>query len=287
MAKSYEMLNPEDIIIIGLDTKDGEEHPLHDERVDLELDEGLVCNVMLIGVRQAITVREEAGKCYVIDGRQRVRAAREANRRLKAEGEPEMKVKATTECDDDKGVMGVSVALNEHRQNDPVMVKVRKAARLLKFNLTVEEIAVQMNKSTTTIRNYLALAEADPAVHKAIKEGKLTPTGGIEIAAKPRGEQADLVDALERQVQREAVAGVANASTPPPKVTETTVQAALPRKVQPGVKRSWIKKALKTEAAKDLSDDNREVLEWFAFGKEEDGAWFVDFAEEVTTELAD
>ena len=65
-------------------------HSLYDERIHLPLDEAITLNIMALGVREPILVWKdpETGKVLVVDGRQRVRHAIEANRRLTARGEP-------------------------------------------------------------------------------------------------------------------------------------------------------------------------------------------------------
>ncbi|WYX51237.1 hypothetical protein WJ977_00655 [Achromobacter xylosoxidans] len=65
-------------------------HSLYDERIQLPLDEAITLNIMALGVREPILVWKdpETGKVLVVDGRQRVRHAIEANRRLAERGEP-------------------------------------------------------------------------------------------------------------------------------------------------------------------------------------------------------
>jgi ParB family chromosome partitioning protein len=80
-------VDPDNLIIIGLDTDDGPEHPLYDERVKLPLDESTVLNIMAIGVKEPVLVRKTDGNPEVVDGRRRTMHAREANRRLRELGE--------------------------------------------------------------------------------------------------------------------------------------------------------------------------------------------------------
>jgi hypothetical protein len=81
------LVPPEDITIIGLDTEDGPEHPLFDERVLLPVDEALARNIAIHGVIEPVVIRKNGDDVIeVIDGRQRVRSARLANERLEAEG---------------------------------------------------------------------------------------------------------------------------------------------------------------------------------------------------------
>ena len=134
---TYFKMDPDDLTIVGLDTphKAGEHH-LWDERINLPLDENMVLNIMALGVQESVRVEVEKtkgnGKCaYVVDGRRRVMHAREANRRLKKQGEPPVRVPVIAERNtEEKDLSMLTVALNEIRLDDPMMVKAAKASRM-------------------------------------------------------------------------------------------------------------------------------------------------------------
>src|ERR1043165_7254460 len=75
--------DPEDLVLVT-----DVASPLYYHRENLPVSEALVRNIKAKGVLQAIRVCKnvETGKVEVVAGRQRVKAAREANRRLVAEG---------------------------------------------------------------------------------------------------------------------------------------------------------------------------------------------------------
>lgn len=274
MAKE-EFADPNDLIIIGLDTEDGPEHPLFDERVFYELDEHFVRNIMVNGVNTPVAVREEAGQNLVVFGRQRVRAAREASKRLSSAGDPSVKVPIRRLTGDDGQIMGIMISENAHRKGDDVLSNARKAARLLQRIGDINEVAVHFGRSVTQVRNWLRLVEADPEIHEAIRTEAISASAGIEIAHKPREEQRDL---LARVIK-------ANAKSAG-QVSESQVKKAKgPRKAQPGIKRTWIRKALKTDAAHQLSPENRAILNWFATGEAEKGTWFDTFLFDAGAEL--
>lgn len=95
--------DPDVLVIIGLDTKDGPEHELWDERALLPYSEEMVLSLMDLGCLKTITVRKgEDGRPEIVDGRGRAIAGREANRRLRKLGKtellvtiPAMSIKAT------------------------------------------------------------------------------------------------------------------------------------------------------------------------------------------------
>src|SRR5437868_5424903 len=79
------LFEPEKIVIVQ-----DESHPLYDERIHMPIDEALVLNIMHHGVLEPVIVRRnpETSETEIVDGRQRVRATREANERLRAQGRP-------------------------------------------------------------------------------------------------------------------------------------------------------------------------------------------------------
>jgi ParB/RepB/Spo0J family partition protein len=270
--------DPFDLIIVGLDTEDGHTHPLFDERVFLELNESFVRNVIVYGVQQSVLVREEAGKKYVVAGRQRVRAAREASKRADAAGEHGFKVPIRRVVAEDVRVAGIGISENEIREDDDVLTRAKKAARLLNQLHDENEVAIAFGKTPTTIRNWMRLVEADPAVHQAIREGRISASAGIEIAGKPREEQKELLDRLVRMGESK---GKPASESMAKKATDKT------RKPQPGVKRTWLRRALQTERAEALTDEQRGVLEWIVTGEAEKGSWYDEFQWDAAAEIED
>ena len=86
MAREVHYYDPTHLIIVGLDIEE-DGSPLNDERATWDVDEPMVKNIMVYGIQQPVLVRREAGKIYVVDGRQRVKAARTAASRQDGAGE--------------------------------------------------------------------------------------------------------------------------------------------------------------------------------------------------------
>jgi ParB family chromosome partitioning protein len=165
-------------------------HPLYDERVKLPIDENLVRNIMVHGVRQIINVRKNGDEIEVVDGRQRVRHAIEANKRLRKEGAEPVRVRVFLEKGTDADLAGVTVLLNEHRRDDDVMGKALKAQRLLNLAKTDDEVANIFGVTKQTLRGWQTLLEASPAVQKAVAAGDVSPSAAAVIAKLPRADQA-------------------------------------------------------------------------------------------------
>lgn len=264
-------LDPKNIHIVGLDDTQGEDALLYDERISLEVDDNLVKNIKMYGIQSPVICRNDDGNFVVVDGRQRVRAARRANEELSAGGEVTLKVPVITVMAEDRVVSGIMVSTNEIRRADAILTKARKAARLFNQGLSHEEVSVSFGCSIQTIRNYLRLVQADPAVHAAVEENKISASVGLELSLLGRDEQlAELAKLLKR---------FENPSTSVP-----SGDSSRKKKEQPGVKRAWVKKALESESASMLKPAQRAVLEWFATGDAPEDSWMTRFLAAVEEE---
>lgn len=278
MGQALESVNPKELVIVGLDTEDGITHPLWDERIKLEVNQDLVKSILAYGVRVPVLVREEDGKLLVVDGRQRVRAAREAGLI-----DPGMapRVSYVLQQGDDNKIASVMVLTNELRVDDAIIAKARKAVRLFERLGDVDEVALIMGKTSVTIRNWLSLLKAHPDVLAAVENGTISTSAGIELSRMTREEQVE-------KLQATLAAAEARAPSTPP-LTEGDVKNARQRngsvKTHAGVRRSWLRSALKTEAVKDLTEEQLGVLKWFVEGTADSGEWFDTFQIRAQREL--
>jgi len=148
--------------------------PLYDERINLPLDEAMIRNIQTFGVLEPIIVTRdtETGDVLVIDGRQRVRHAIEANKRLDAAGLPLLLVPATTrKGDDDSALMSIMVATNEIRQADPPLVRAAKMQRMKARGMDDATVALAFGVTTKTVESHLCLLDCAKPVQKAIEQG--------------------------------------------------------------------------------------------------------------------
>jgi ParB family chromosome partitioning protein len=180
---------PEDLIIIGLDTKDGEEHPLWDERIKLPVDDAKVASIKLFGVIEDVVVRRNGSDCDVVDGRQRVRAARQANLELKREGKDPVRVPVTVRKGDDSEMQAVGSVTNEQRSADPPLAKARKAQRMLDRGRGKAFVAMCFGVTQPVLNSYLALLDLDDEVQGAVERGELSASAAAELAPLKREEQ--------------------------------------------------------------------------------------------------
>jgi ParB family chromosome partitioning protein len=199
------MFDPEDLILVT-----DEKSPLYDERVELPIDEALVLNIMFApdGVPQGVlepvnaTRNPETGAVEVIDGRQRVKAAREANKRLKQQGLEPVWVPAMLKRTNAHSAMGMMISSNEHRQNDTPIGKAKKAQRYIDLGRDESEVATLLGLSKASVKNLLSLLDAPAAVRNAVESGKITATDAYKLAkldpAEAKEKVAELVEHAPR-----------------------------------------------------------------------------------------
>lgn len=272
-SREVKYLKPENILIIGLDEElaDGVVHALADERASLDVDENMVKNIMAYGVIQPVSVRREAGHYYVVDGRQRVKAARVAAKRQADSGEIQTKVPCIEVTGDDNRVVGVMVSANEQRADDDILVKAAKASRMLDMVGSKPAVAIAFGRSTKTIDNWMVLLSAAPEVHQAVREGKISATVATKLAAKPREEQ---LVALAQILSDSPARKVDPAAEGKEKSSSSSSSST---KEHNGVKKGWLRKAMKTEAYNNLEGEQKQVLQWFLSGHIDQGHWIDSF----------
>lgn len=181
--------NPNDLVIVGLDTKEGKENPLYDERVKMPVQDSLVKNIMAYGIIQPVVIVKQGESAMVVDGRQRVRAARRANEIFAERGQEPIMVPAVLRRGEDGLLMGVSLSANENRQGDDPIVQAAKIQRFLDLGRNEEEAAVVFGVTVQTITNRLKLLECAPTVRNAVKDGRLSASAALELSGLPSEDQ--------------------------------------------------------------------------------------------------
>lgn len=173
-----------------------EASPLADpDRLAPPVAEWLVESLMADGNDVPIIVRlngkEKDGtpRVEVVDGRQRVRAALEANKRLAKLGAEPIRLKGVRTRGEDHAVLGMMIRTNVLRQEETPISKARKAARYLKIGRSYDETARQFGVKVGTIKSWELLLDLDASVQKAVETGELPPTTASKLAELPREEQ--------------------------------------------------------------------------------------------------
>ncbi len=190
---------------------------LYDERVELEVDERLIKNIMVFGVLEPIIVRlngeDKKGQpiVEVIDGRQRVKATIEANRRLAKQGSETHRVPAVTRRGDDASMAGIMVSANELRTPDDPISRARKMQTLIDMGKSPEEVGVYFGVSAHTVSNGLTLLDCAAPVQEAIAKGEVSQVVGRTLARLPRDEQKKVLATLPAKTGKKAEQAAAKA----------------------------------------------------------------------------
>ena len=198
------MYDPETLVLVM-----DEKSPLYDERVHLPVNEKMVANIKFcpdgpdsapLGVIEPIVVRRnpETGKIEVVDGRQRVKAAREANKQLKKEGRDPIRVTTVTDRGRDSRLIAISIGANEFNQDETPSGRARKIQKYMDHGHDKKEAANMFGVSEATIINMLAVLEAPKVIRSAADAGKISNADAYKLAKmEPEEGKKKLAELLE------------------------------------------------------------------------------------------
>jgi ParB family chromosome partitioning protein len=197
------LLDPDDpqLKIVGLDTdhKEGE-HPLYDRRINLPLNEMFVQYMMMpdIGFDSVITVKKDGDDILVVKGRQRVRTAREANKRLKKAGRTPLRIKCEfSRGDSDETSLAKKFGENAHRENDKPIETARNLHEFITSGRTDKEASIVFRMTEQNVRMLLKLLELDPSIQKAVQRGEVAASSVAPLAELSRADQKVAFDKLK------------------------------------------------------------------------------------------
>lgn len=164
--------DPDDLTLI-----EDPAHPLYDPRIKLPVDDRLVTNISRVGVLEPVLVRvvyqQHERIVEVVDGRQRVKAARKANQSLR--GKDKVRIPVVTYAGDERKLREAMYS-TFIRQDDTPVQKAEKAMILLNDGYDVKGAAEVMGCTAQTIRNYKHMLALSPRVQKAIDSGEVNPS---------------------------------------------------------------------------------------------------------------
>jgi ParB family chromosome partitioning protein len=184
--------DPENILIV-----DDKTHPMFDERHTLAVDKDMVASIKLVGVIEPVLVKLDTDleKTVCAVGRQRIKACRQANIELAAEGLPVRRMPAVVSREDYNILAAKMVIENEHRIPDTTLVRARKAEQLTQYGWGKAQIAMFFKVQPQTIGNWSRLLECSSAVQKAVEKG-LPVAEALEIAKLDKDKQAAALAAV-------------------------------------------------------------------------------------------
>ncbi len=187
--KDVLMFDPEDLTI-----EDEDEKSIVFDGRPATVPEATVLDIMQHGILQPIKIRragEKKGKVIleVVMGRKRVRACREANKRLIAAGREPHYVPCMMTHGDDPEIYGMMISENEHREASTPLVRARQVVRYLGLGRTEEQAAVTFKCSKQTIGNYITLMECSTFVKKKVDAGEMSVQAAMTLSKLPHAEQ--------------------------------------------------------------------------------------------------
>jgi hypothetical protein len=202
-AKTYKVdtlysVDPVEVVIVGLDTQDGVEHPLYDERIHLPILDTFKANISALGVSVPVICRAIAGKLIAVDGRQRIRALREINAIQTAQGEPALSLPVRVIAVDDNVSVATAISLNTHRFAENVMDLAEKAMRNHNRGISKADLSNSLGVSEQQLNRLIRLAaNGTPDLKNAVRTGLIVPTAAYGLAAKSAEVQNAAVQAAK------------------------------------------------------------------------------------------
>lgn len=216
------LADPRELVLI-----EDPNHHLYSPRIHLPPDEHIVLGMIEHGVELDVLVQSEGGQAVVVDGRRRVVNAREAARRMEADGVPALRIGVKLVRGKSHRMVEKMALTNAHRrENDPVE-EARLMARMIEAGRTESEVAAFYGVGTRTVENRLALLDLVPHLQDAVANGAVAATAALAVAGKSEKEQLALLD--------EKASKPKGAKTAPRKQAKKRVREVLehtPRKVQ-------------------------------------------------------
>jgi ParB family chromosome partitioning protein len=251
-------IDPKDVDLAGIDYQSGPEDAAYNPRNKDPVDEAMIESIMRLGVLEPIGVIKvpHRQKPVVLFGNQRIRAAREANQRLKAAGKDPVTVSCLSPLRgfDQAELSEAAVAENEIRRESSPLVKSEMAALHLKrCGGNFQQAAKAFGCSDQYLRQLIALKEAAPEIKKAITAGKIGSSAAIEIASLPAAEQPKR---LEEVVKAGGTVAAAKATVNKAKGTTKTARPG------PALLKSIWAVRRKSEFTDKISGDAWDVLGW-------------------------
>ncbi|WP_321946551.1 hypothetical protein [Paraburkholderia sp. J10-1] len=227
--------DPDELVLVT-----DEKHPLYDSRVHLPLDENMVRNIDYQGVIQPIEVckNTETGKIEVVLGRQRVKNAREANRRRRERGDPIRLVpgfvRSLKPKDRVKALTTAIASENVMRKQETPISRAEKMAQQIALGRSDAEMEVIFGCKMATIHEALRLLECCQAVRDAVESGTIKANHALKLAELPPEEQRAKVEALcvagegaKGHAKARAQRAVLEGEAPPRMMTRKKIEAEL------------------------------------------------------------
>lgn len=273
-GSTYSLDPHKELRIIGLDTKDGPEHPNYDKRITLPMKESFLATIAMYGILEPVIGRRDGDVADVIAGRQRTRGARIVNDRragklpipadipqewkdLYSKDLPQILVPTLLRRADEREMQQIQIVENEARTEDTPLIRAHKMKRLEDAGHNRAMIAAMFNITTEGVRQTLKILDATPKMQQACEEGFISASAIAAMSDLPREEQDRRID------EARALGTTISASSARKDGISRRGGDAGPK--PPG--RALLRKlVVHEEFSKNLNHDARAILSWIATG---------------------
>lgn len=186
---SHLLMDPNGIRVIGIDTADGPEHPLYDERIKLPIDRALVDSIKLYGVVTPVLGQSNGDFTDCVAGRRRTIHARIASAELVAQGLAPLRIPVLLKRGDGVRMFGIARVENTNRVDDSPIVNAKNSQRMLDMGAQLSTVAVTLGVTEDTVKEWLKLLDTTPEIQAQLHTGEMPATVGLTLATLPRSEQ--------------------------------------------------------------------------------------------------
>lgn len=196
---------PEVLAVWPEDLELASDGPLFDRRQVEPLNMQVMNSIEAKGMRIKPKVRRKPGEedvLQVIDGRTRVRSAREINKKLELAGLPKKKILVEIDiCTSDAMAAELKHMYNEERLERDPLGKAEGMVELLGYGYSVTDVATMFKVATKTVQRAKKLVNASDDLKEALKENKITLVQALDFAKfhedKQGGEIAAYLQSLK------------------------------------------------------------------------------------------
>jgi ParB family chromosome partitioning protein len=186
------LVEPEKLTLITDKT-----HKLYDPRVERPLNEGLVLSMLAGGAFDPVLVFKDGEKLVVIDGRQRVKAAMEANKRIESKKSgPSIRLEVIVKKADEGIIFALQSAANENRQETTDLERAKILQRMMGFGFNEAEAGQWLGFDKARVKRILSLLDCDKKVQDAVQAGVISSTAAAQLSTLERVKQVVELDKL-------------------------------------------------------------------------------------------
>ncbi len=245
--ESIFLVDPDEIVLVE------EPGPYYDERVHEPVKESLVRSIIRKGVRVPVLIVRQGDQTIAIDGRRRIKAAREAKRRGH-----DIMVRCVPQRDasDELDAAEIAIIANEIRFQDNAILRARKMAGMLAKCGDIDRTADMFGVKKTRVNQLLRLLDLAPATQRAVRSGKLSESAAMALYGRPVEEQEAALQAVSIEDDLNGPSSSEDATPVDAEVTPTNGVGAPEARQRKRPSRAQVERAIKKGDEGDNESDS-------------------------------